>query len=307
MARRIKHPIATGFVIVLVVVLAAGALVVYRWATTRWAITVVPPTVRCQATIGTETAGTDTASITPEQAQNAAIIAGVATQRGLAPRAVSIALTTAFQESNLINVDYGDRDSLGLFQQRPSMGWGTPDQIMNPYYSSGKFYDALVKVSDWQTGDIGDVAQEVQRSGFPDAYDKHVDQAKLLASALSGQTPASWSCIVRGAAAPDPNQLLTALTQAYGATITASLTPAAPASVAPSASASSTPASLAITASDQAVAWSVAAFAQSWAVQTGVSAVSVGDSTWTASANVLSGWVATSAATSDGTSVTVTF
>lgn len=73
----------------------------------------------------TATAGGHTTTITPEQARNAAIIAGVSIRRDLAPRAASIALATAYQESGIRNLDYGHADSLGLFQQRPSKGWGT--------------------------------------------------------------------------------------------------------------------------------------------------------------------------------------
>ena len=121
----------------------------------------------------------------PAQARNAAIIAGVAGRRGLPTQAVTIALATAYQESGIRNLDYGDRDSLGLFQQRPSQGWGTAAQVQDAYYSSNAFYAAMVQVKNWQTMDVGDVAQAVQRSGFPDAYDKHVTNAGVLANALS--------------------------------------------------------------------------------------------------------------------------
>ena len=90
-------------------------------------------------------------TITPEQAANAAIIAEVAWDRGLPDRAVVIALATAQQESGLRNVDYGDRDSLGLFQQRPSMGWGTEAQVQDPEYAAGEFFDRLVGVVGWET------------------------------------------------------------------------------------------------------------------------------------------------------------
>ncbi|MGW3724285.1 hypothetical protein ACWDPP_03875, partial [Streptomyces sp. NPDC000851] len=90
-----------------------------------------------------------TYEFTPEQAVNAATITAVGTARGLPERAVTIALATALQESALRNIDHGDRDSLGLFQQRPSQGWGTEQDIMDPIYSAGMFYDHLVKVPDY--------------------------------------------------------------------------------------------------------------------------------------------------------------
>ncbi len=123
-------------------------------------------------------------TITPEQAGNAAIIAGVAWDRGLSDRAVVIALATAQQESGLRNIDYGDRDSLGLFQQRPSQGWGTEAQVQDPVYAAGIFYDRLVTVPGWDTGRLTDVAQTVQRSGFPEAYQKHEAMAIDLTGAL---------------------------------------------------------------------------------------------------------------------------
>lgn len=80
---------------------------------------------------------------------------------------MTIALATALQESALRNIDYGDRDSLGLFQQRPSQGWGTPAQIMDPVYSAGVFYDRLAEVPGYSRLPLTVAAQRVQRSGFP--------------------------------------------------------------------------------------------------------------------------------------------
>lgn len=142
-----------------------------------------------------------------EQSENAAIIVAESIRRGLPPRAASIALATAMQESGLRNLDYGDRDSLGLFQQRPSQGWGTAKQVRDPWYASGKFYDELVHVSDWRTGDINDVAQEVQRSGVPDGYRKHVAKAKAWASVLTGQSAQMVSCVNRSSPAAAASQL----------------------------------------------------------------------------------------------------
>ena len=112
----------------------------------------------------------------------------MARDRGLPDRAVVIALATAQQESGLRNLDYGDRDSLGLFQQRPSQGWGTPEQVQDPVYAAGKFYDGLVQVPGWETGRLTEVAQQVQLSGFPEAYQKHQAMAEDLTAALTDNT-----------------------------------------------------------------------------------------------------------------------
>jgi len=131
-----------------------------------------------------------------EQAQYAATIAAVSVQRGLPARAASIALATAYQESKILNVDYGDRDSLGLFQQRPSQGWGEPAQILDPYYSSNSFYEALSQVEGYENMPIDEAAQLVQRSADGSAYAPHEDNARALASALTGYSPAAFSCEV---------------------------------------------------------------------------------------------------------------
>ncbi|MFJ8635988.1 heavy metal transporter [Streptomyces sp. NPDC093568] len=131
---------------------------------------------------------------TPEQAVNAATIAAVGTGRGLPERAVTIALATALQESGLRNITHGDRDSLGLFQQRPSMGWGTEEEILDPIYSAGIFYEHLVKVHDYTRLPLTVAAQRVQRSGFPEAYAKHEPDATLLAAALTGRSAATLTC-----------------------------------------------------------------------------------------------------------------
>jgi len=104
------------------------------------------------------------------------------------------------QESKLINVDHGDRDSLGLFQQRPSQGWGTAEQILRPVYSTSAFYRALVRVPGWRTMSITEAAQAVQRSAFPNAYAAHEEDAIALASALRGLTAAAFTCTVHSTA-----------------------------------------------------------------------------------------------------------
>ncbi|MEU8137867.1 hypothetical protein AB0C36_30690 [Streptodolium elevatio] len=150
----------------------------------------------------TVTASDGTADFDPAQAANAATIAAVAQARGLPERAVTIALATSMQESKLFNIDYGDADSLGLFQQRPSQGWGTPEQVQDPVYAAGKFYDGLVKVRGYETMPLTEAAQEVQRSAFPEAYAKHEPEAAVLAAALTGRAPGALSCRLKGDPAP---------------------------------------------------------------------------------------------------------
>jgi hypothetical protein len=133
-------------------------------------------------------------TLTTEQAANAATIAAVARVRGLPERAVVIALATAQQESRLRNLPYGDRDSLGLFQQRPSQGWGTPAQVQDPVYAANRFYDGLVQVPDWRSGRLTSVADAVQRSAFPEAYQQHEEMAEELAGALSSDDVGAVDC-----------------------------------------------------------------------------------------------------------------
>jgi hypothetical protein len=180
--------------------------------TARW---LTGPT--CQAS-----AGGQTHAFTPEQMGNASVIAAVALQRGLPARAVTIAMATAIQESGLRNLDHGDRDSVGLFQQRPSQGWGSVEEIMDPVYSAGKFYDALVKVDGYQDLPITEVAQEVQRSAYPSAYADHESEGRVLASTLAGHSPAGLACRLGGAEQPgDTAAIRTAVLAQLGASATA--------------------------------------------------------------------------------------
>jgi hypothetical protein len=107
---------------------------------------------------------------------------------------VTIGLAAALQESGLHNLDHGDRDSLGLFQQRQSQGWGTPAQIMDPLESSLAFFRHLARVQGWETMAVTDAAQRVQHSAAPDAYADWEDQARVIASVLTGESPAGLSC-----------------------------------------------------------------------------------------------------------------
>lgn len=184
-----------GRTVIVVVVLAVVVGLAYRLVTNGGQIIGSPD--GCTATAAGRSAHLDIG-----QAENAVIIASVADARGLPPRAVSIAYATTLQESKLRNLDHGDRDSLGLFQQRSSQGWGSPAQIMDPYYATGKFFDALVSIPDYVSKDLGKVAQAVQRSGYPDAYDAHVADGRTLASGITGQTPAGFRCVVHPGSMP---------------------------------------------------------------------------------------------------------
>jgi hypothetical protein len=154
-----------------------------------------------------------TVEISQEQAHHAGLIAAIAVRRELPARAVSIALATAFQESKLRNLDHGDRDSVGLFQQRPSQGWGTVEQLTDPPYAINAFYDALVDIDGYQDMRITEAAQAVQRSGFPEAYERHADGARALASALTGYSPAGFHCVVAELAGAEQQEQPSGLTR----------------------------------------------------------------------------------------------
>jgi plasmid stabilization system protein ParE len=173
------------------VLLAAVLLVVGLVALFDQGVGPLPDPEGCHATVGGLTVDLST-----EQAENASLISAIAVRRGMPARAASIALATAFQESKLRNLDHGDRDSVGLFQQRPSQGWGSARQLQDPYYAINRFYDALVRIDGYQQMRITEAAQKVQRSGFPEAYEAHAPDGRALASALTGYSPGRFSCVV---------------------------------------------------------------------------------------------------------------
>ncbi|GLY05236.1 M23 family metallopeptidase [Actinoplanes sp. NBRC 101535] len=123
------------------------------------------------------------------QMRNAAVIINVGAELQMPPRAWVIAVATAMQESRLSNLGHlgakNDHDSLGLFQQRPSSGWGTPDQVQDPVYASTKFYKKLKTVDGWQTMSLTRAAQAVQISAYPDAYAKHEPIATQIVNTLA--------------------------------------------------------------------------------------------------------------------------
>ncbi|WP_158889010.1 C40 family peptidase [Amycolatopsis anabasis] len=114
-------------------------------------------------------------------------IVDVVQQRRLPRKAAVLAVATAMVESGLRNLNYGDRDSLGVFQQRPSQGWGTAEQILNPVYATNKFLDSLLSIPGWDTMEPGKAEQAVQRSGFPDRYaPKEPQAADIVAKFWTG-------------------------------------------------------------------------------------------------------------------------
>ncbi|MEO3782255.1 hypothetical protein ABGB12_02920 [Actinocorallia sp. B10E7] len=153
------------------------------------------------------------------QAANAATIAGVAHREKLPRRALVIAYATAEQESHIENLAYGDRDSVGIFQQRPSQGWGTPEQLQDPVYAATRFFAALVKVEDYTEREVHDAAQRVQRSFDGSLYAQHETMAEILTTGFAGESPAAITCwypVKADAAAPRPAEAVKELRRTFG-------------------------------------------------------------------------------------------
>ncbi|WP_165988072.1 hypothetical protein [Streptomyces sp. YIM 98790] len=253
------------------VVVVLTGLVVY--GAVHWETGVGRP----QCTVADE-AGGGSYRLQPEQAANAATIGAVGSARGLPERAVTIALATAMQESSLRNLDYGDRDSLGLFQQRPSMGWGTAEEIMDPVYSSSRFYEELELVPGYLDMPLTVAAQTVQRSAFPDEYAKHETRAALLAAALTGRAPAALSCSTGGSPAKpgDTAEITARMTREFGA------------SVVPAAAGTEITVDLPAGEARQR-GWELAHWAVAHAAELGIARISFEDRVWEASRSA-EGW-----------------
>ena len=203
-------------------------------------------------------------TFSPEQSANAATITALSLKRGLPPRAATIAIATAIQESKLRNIRFGDLDSLGLFQQRPSQGWGTQKQILDPVYSTNKFYDALVKIDGYEGMTITQVAQKVQRSAYPDAYADHEHEGRVLASTLTGHSAGGIGCRLDAATASTPAATL-------AKRLTAEL--GVPAKVQGTA--------VQATGRTPLQAWAAGSWAVANAEADGITSVTVGDRSWT--------------------------
>jgi LysM repeat protein len=143
----------------------------------------------------TEATATTVTPLSAEMEANAATIVRVGQQLGVSDYGIIIALAAAMQESSLRNINYGDRDSLGLFQQRPSTGWGTAEQLLSPEYASRLFFGGsanpnagttlgLLDISGWESMTVTDAAQKVQISAYPNAYAKWETSARAWLAAL---------------------------------------------------------------------------------------------------------------------------
>ncbi|MBD7997046.1 hypothetical protein H9640_00565 [Oerskovia sp. Sa2CUA8] len=196
-ARRRRRPLRLAVTVVTVLAVATTGVVLALNRLDDHS----PVAERCAAT-----ADGQAWHLSPAQSDNAALIAVTTVRRGMPARAATIGLATALQESRLLNIDYGDRDSIGLFQQRPSQGWGTIEQIMDPVYSTTAFYDGLDKVDGYTELPVTVAAQAVQRSGFPDAYAQHESRSRAWASALTGNSHGTLTCDL---APVDPSTLTT--------------------------------------------------------------------------------------------------
>jgi hypothetical protein len=186
-----KHGWLIGLVVVLVVAGCLAGLGI--WLLHKLGSISLFSSAGCTAVANHETYTYDL-----EQMQNASTIAAVGVKLGVSTYGIEIAEATALQESKLYNLTGGDRDSLGLFQQRPSEGWGTSAQIMDTTYSSTAFYNALLKVPGWQQLPLTVAAQDVQHSAYPDAYAGHQQEAGALAAVFTGNAGPALTCTLDG-------------------------------------------------------------------------------------------------------------
>jgi len=264
-------------------VLSLGGYLAWRALAPRLPLTLPPPPSCVARASAAGPAGPEAAAgspgahpdvtLDPEQMANAATVAAVGIRRGLPTRAVQVALATALQESKLRNLSGGDRDSIGLFQQRPSQGWGTPEQVADPRYAANAFYTTLLKVPGWQTMRVTDAAQAVQRSAAGDAYDRWVDASGVLARALSGDAAEAVSCTVPGVpdqrGAPAADALASDLRLDWGRV---------------DASRSDAVVGIEVVATDSRAGWQYAHWLVSHAAEHGVRRIRYGYREWTAKA-----------------------
>jgi hypothetical protein len=184
--------------IVIAVLLGVGAYVAYD-AYQRFVVQVLT-VPGCQAGTGQSAIPLDFG-----QTADAATVAAVAARDQLPARALTIAYATAFQESKLENLSYGDRDSVGIFQQRPSEGWGSAAQLQDPAYAAGAFFGALVKVPHYATLPVYEAAQAVQHSADGYAYQQYGQAGAQLTADFTARPHAVTCWYSPSAQAADEN------------------------------------------------------------------------------------------------------
>jgi hypothetical protein len=259
-----------------------------------------PPPPGCQA--GTGVAALPLAT---DQAGIAATIAGVAARHGLGQRAVTIAYATALQESKLQNLTYGDLDSVGVFQQRPSQGWGTTAELEDPVYATTKFFAALVKVPGYTTMPVDQAAQDVQHSADGYAYEQWVADATLLAHYFTGNWTAGVSCWYSPSGTADLSGALRGLTSTFGRGGRNGVSGAVSLdrSAQKKGGSSAPPAGkVAVVHVPRATAWAVAGWLVAYAQRYGLSQVAYAGYEWTA-ANGSAGWQRVTAQSLAGSAV----
>ncbi|MCW2947406.1 MAG: hypothetical protein JWR24_4123 [Actinoallomurus sp.] len=241
-----------------------GVVVVLIGAAAAWYIarTLGRQTPGCVVTGVTGSGSSADFTLTTEQADNAATIAGVGMRLSMPDHAVSVALATAMQESGLKNLPGGDRDSAGLFQQRPSQGWGTHAQVVDPVNASTAFYERLRTEPNWRQLSVTEAAQLVQHSAKPDAYAQWEPEARGVASALTGERARALSCHNLTIAAPSAALVSTALAELGTAKLSG--------------------------AHDQARGWAISSWLVAHASRLGVDRVTFDGSTWTPSSGTWS-------------------
>jgi hypothetical protein len=181
---RWRRPLIAGIVIAALLAVAVYA----GYSAYRHFVTQILTVPGCQAGTGANATPLDFG-----QAADATTIAGVAAREHLPRQALTIAYATAMQESKLENLDYGTDDSVGVFQQRPSEGWGTATELEDPVYASTAFFGVLVKVPDYTGLPVYQAAQDVQRSADGSAYQQYAQPGAALAAAVTA-TPHAVTC-----------------------------------------------------------------------------------------------------------------
>jgi hypothetical protein len=215
-SRRRPFVVLTVVIVVLTLIGVGGLLAYNAYHRYVQRLLVAPG---CQAGTGSNAYGLDFG-----QTADAATIAGVAARDRLPRKALIDAYATALQESKLENVNYGDRDSVGIFQQRPSEGWGTTAEIEDPAYAAGAFFNALVKIPGWARLPVDVAAQDVQRSADGSAYEQYASTGTALAADFTATphqvtcwyTPAAQAASEGVSAKLDLNAALRRMTTVFG-------------------------------------------------------------------------------------------